>query len=65
MLDTERVSFYTDLSYGLLLALGIGGMAITDYHIPAVTFMIGVCLGYALHVGSQMADFSTNVADDS
>ncbi len=61
----ERVSFYTDMSYGLLLTSGIALVVLTDHTLPAVTYMIGVCLGYALHVGSEMAGFESTVADDS
>lgn len=61
---TELVPFVTDLTYGLLMISGITIAQLTGWG-PAIGYMIGICIGYAVHAGSNMASFSTTVADGS
>lgn len=63
MADEEIVSFVTDMTYGLLIIGSVALALITGYWGPVVGLMIGICLGYIVHVGSQMAELDTTVAD--
>lgn len=55
--NLDTVDFYVDVTYGVLLFIGIMSMLLFTSNIAAVTFGVGVLLGYAVHIAWRMARF--------
>lgn len=55
------VDKYVDLTYGILLFTGMASMIGLSERLPAVTFGVGIMLGYAVHVGWRIARFDPRV----
>lgn len=53
----EFADLYVDLTYGLLLFVGIVAMIFFQQYLSAVMFGVGVMLSYAVHVAWRMARF--------
>lgn len=54
---SDAVQKYTDLTYGVLLFLGL--VAVYAFDTPELAFLgIGIFIGYVVHVGSEMVEFS-------
>lgn len=64
----SRIDLYVDLSYGVLLLIGITAMVLLQEYLAAVTFGVGLIIGYAVHIGWRMARFdpqSRNAFEES
>lgn len=61
-INTDVVDMYVDLSYGVLLIIGISTMILMNEYLVAVAFGTGIMLGYAVHVGWRMARFDPEAA---
>lgn len=59
----EVVQRYTDLTYGILILIGLVSVMFFSHHQLAVGFGIGVFVGYSVHVASGMAQFSRQMDD--
>lgn len=53
----DMVDFYVDMTFGLLIAVGIASMMLFTEYLAAVTFGVGVLLAYAVHFAWRMARF--------
>lgn len=54
---SDAVQKYTDLTYGFLLLVGM--IAMYAFDVPELAFLgIGIFIGYVVHVGSEMVEFS-------
>lgn len=52
-----KIDMYVDLTYGILLLVGIAAMIFLQHYLSAVTFGLGILIGYAVHIGWRMARF--------
>jgi len=59
----EKIDIWADLSYGVLLAIGIGSMMLSNNNMAAVTFGLGVLFAYGVHVAWRMAHFNDSIED--
>jgi len=58
------VDVYVDLTYGVLLCLGVGSQVLYGSSTAALAFTVGLTLGYAVHVGWRMSRFDPDDVGD-
>lgn len=60
----QITDLHVDISYGILLFIGLGAIMLFQDVLPAVTFGIGIMLSYIVHFAWRMARFDPDRRDE-